>query len=152
MKTHENTIFTHGCFGPLMTKEGRKKHTGGCPTKTLDYGLPVIMSSHCPLMYEKVLYIIAKKGLGNPTVVDKKSFNKVCASYHQCDIVLQDGSEFLYESYLTKPHLRVAKWPVHASSQRSIRVCDWNGRNNFKYDGCSTNTAKKNPPHFRSLQ
>ena len=104
----------------------------------------MIMSSHCPPMYEKVLYIIAKKGLGNPTVVDKKSFNKVCASYHQCDIVLQDGSEFLDESYLTKPHLRVAKWPVHASSQRSIRVCDWNGRNNFKYDGCSTEA-----PNFR---
>ena len=49
----------------------------------------------------------------------------------------------------TKPHLRVAK-SVHASSQR-IRVYDWNGRNNVKYDGCSTNTAKETP-NFRSLQ
>jgi len=56
-------------------------------------------------VYEKVLYIIAKKGLGNPTVVDKKSFNKVCASYHQHDIVLQDGSEFLDQSYLNKTPL-----------------------------------------------
>ena len=74
---------------------------------------------------KKILRIIATKGLGNLTIVEKKSFKKVCASYHQHDIVLQDGSGFLDESYLKKTHF---------GSMTGTE------RKNIKYDGCSTNT------------
>ena len=122
-----------GVSGLSWPKKVRKNTLVACSTMDFQWSCQVIVPN---LMYEKNIAHHCYKRIRQPHCSWEKSFKKVCASYHQHDIVLQEGSEFLDESYLKKTHFgSVTGTERTTSNMMAVQP-----------------TPAKETPHFRSLQ